>query len=217
MKPTMRVLLAVMLGIVAAVLVGGFALSTTAGARSAIANAGKTVEVPVPKSTLGRSTVLNPGMFEMKPWPANFLPVDAVKTLKELEGKQANESLVAGQPISSGRLGTGGGGARVAIPDGLEALSVGVDDVAAVGGAVYPGDRVRLVKTGSQGASALVAEDVLVLATSSSATASDAQSDAGLQSSGLTWVTLALPAEMVLPVVEASDSGRMHLVLLPRK
>ena len=215
MRPAARIGLAVVGALLAALLVGAFALSITSQARTQLKQSisGEMRTFIVPMMDLKAGTVVTESMVSTLEYPAALLPPGTATSIEDVLGKTIATTLLAGEPVNLGRLGEASGVAQLKVPAGMVAASVPVTPERAAGGAVYPGSHVRLIVTGQDGGTTIVAEDVVVLDTSAGPTDSDG---AGFgSSSALTWVTLSLSEPSVTSVLNAADLGRLHVVLLP--
>lgn len=93
------------------------------------------------------------------------MPDDAVRNSNDILGKQLTSSIICGEVISSKRFQDSA--VSLEVPAGLSAVSVPAKDVSAVGGAISSGMHINIYATGNITTS-LIAQNVLVLATSSS-------------------------------------------------
>ena len=89
------------------------------------------------------------------------------------------------------------------VPAGLSAVSVPAKDVSAVGGAITSGMHIDIYATGNITTS-LIAQNVLVLATSSSFSE---------KSSNVSWITFAVEPDKVQELVAASQTTTLYFVL----
>jgi pilus assembly protein CpaB len=82
-------------------------------------------------------------------WPANAVPATVISDPKEVIGRGLILPVIQNEPILPNKLAPKGGGAGLtpAIPPGLRAVSVKVDEVIGVAGYVLPGTRVDVVAT----------------------------------------------------------------------
>src|SRR5580704_5986423 len=82
-------------------------------------------------------------------WPANAVPKDSFATSAELIGRGLIYPVIQNEPILPNKLAAVGAGAGLppAIPPGLRAVSVRVNEVIGVAGYVLPGTRVDVVAT----------------------------------------------------------------------
>jgi len=134
-------------------------------------------------------------------WLASLLPQDTATSLDQVEGRTASSTILANEPLALARLE---GEDALTVPDGLCAVSVPVQDVRAVGGAIGSGARVDVYADTDKGIM-LLGRDLLVLETSAG----------GSQSarSGLSWVALAVNPDSVQELIAASASDELFLVL----
>ena len=110
------------------------------------------------------------------------------------------------------------------IPEGHQAVSVGVDLVRQVAGFVTPGDKVSMLVTMQRGESdktQFLLQNVQVLAVGATALANaNAQGSGGRVNQGrgsqnVTAVTLAIEGRYVRNVVQAAEKGSIYLTLMP--
>src|SRR5258706_10416140 len=82
-------------------------------------------------------------------WPANAVPANAIADPKEVIGRGIVLPLIQNEPILPMKLASteAGSGLPPAIPPGLRAVSVRVNEVIGVAGYVLPGTRVDVVAT----------------------------------------------------------------------
>src|SRR5437588_3559655 len=82
-------------------------------------------------------------------WPANAVPKDAFADPKDVMGRGLVMPLIQNEPILPMKLASkeAGAGLPPAIPPGLRAVSVRVNEVIGVAGYVLPGTRVDVVAT----------------------------------------------------------------------
>ena len=91
------------------------------------------------------------------------------------------------------------------IPHGMIAISVPAKEVQAVGGAIQSGMRVDMYATGGSSTD-LVAENVLVLATSVDAAADTTEGS-------VAWITVALQPDLVQGIVAAAQEMELYFTL----
>jgi pilus assembly protein CpaB len=82
-------------------------------------------------------------------WPANAVPSTAISDPKDVIGRGIVLPVIENEPILPNKLAgaDAGGGLPPAIPPGLRAISVRVNEVIGVAGYVLPGTRVDVVAT----------------------------------------------------------------------
>src|SRR5436189_10879 len=82
-------------------------------------------------------------------WPANAVPAQAINDTKDVVGRGLIMPVIQNEPILPMKLASkdAGAGLPPAIPPGLRAVSVRVNEVIGVAGYVTPGTRVDVVVT----------------------------------------------------------------------
>ena len=114
----------------------------------------KTVSIPtrpvvVAASDLDIGTELSRADIRIIDWPANAVPADAFSDPKDVMGRGIVLPIIQNEPILPMKLASmeAGSGLPPAIPPGLRAVSVRVNEVIGVAGYVLPGTRVDVVAT----------------------------------------------------------------------
>ena len=114
----------------------------------------KTVSIPtqavvVAASDLDIGTELTRADIRIIDWPANAVPANAFSDPKDVIGRGIVLPLIENEPILPMKLASteAGSGLPPAIPPGLRAVSVRVNEVIGVAGYVLPGTRVDVVAT----------------------------------------------------------------------
>lgn len=147
--------------------------------------------------------------------PAKYVADDAVADVDDLSGLVAAVTLKPGEQVLSSRFATttelASSGVHIAVPEGMQEVSIAVDLQRIAGGAVGPGGRVGVFASyddASQGtkSTTLLLNRVLV-----TAIASTVDPDAETQAQGLVLVTLALSAEDAQAVVNAAEFGHIWM------
>jgi len=122
--------------------------------------------------------------------------------------------VVENEPVLEAKLATreAGGGLSVAIPEGLRAISVRVDDVVSVAGFVVPGTMVDVLVTGptanGDSVTRTALQDLRVLAVGQKA-----EQDREGKPQTYTVVTLLVTPEEAEKLTMASTEGKIHLAL----
>ena len=82
-------------------------------------------------------------------WPTSAVPANAISDPQEVVGRGIIMPMIQNEPFLPLKLSSkdGGGGLPPAIPPGLRAVSVKVNEVIGVAGYVLPGTRVDVVAT----------------------------------------------------------------------
>src|SRR5438093_5424692 len=138
-----------------------FVLAVTAGGALAFGTynyvqhlPAKTVSIPtkpvlVAASDLDIGTELGRGDARVIDWPANAVPAETFSDPKDVIGRGIVLPIIQNEPILPMKLASkdGGTGLPPAIPPGLRAVSVRVNEVIGVAGYVLPGTRVDVLCT----------------------------------------------------------------------
>lgn len=162
---------------------------------------------------------LTPDLFEGRLVPAQLVPADAVRDLKEADGRFARGLLLPGEILRQGHLATartpGAVAARLteANQPGARALAIAVDQAAGVGGTVQAGDRVDVIaaikiEAGGGGAAVPVAK---VIARAVPVLHALPPADTGRKG----VVVLQVTPELAEEITFAQMAGTVHLQLNP--
>ena len=115
---------------------------------------GKTVSIPtrpvvVAAADLDIGAELTREDVRIIDWPANAMPANAISDPKDVIGRGIVLPLIQNEPILPLKMASkeAGSGLPPAIPPGLRAVSVRVNEVIGVAGYVLPGTRVDVVAT----------------------------------------------------------------------
>lgn len=168
------------------------------------------------------------------------VPPDAIRNLSQLEGKVASRDIRKGDVILASMIGAGvrrereaGISLAMAVPEGMRAVSIAVDNIASLGGMIRPGNHVDIIgilptslKAGDkQVASIPIFQDVLILAIGDDMglVVDDGGSRKGLftgkkkeekkSTGGVPLITLALKAEEVGILSYVQEYGKIKLIL----
>jgi len=150
-------------------------------------------------------------------WPANALPADVIHDPKDAVGRGLIMPVIQNEPILPMKLASkeAGAGLPPAIPPGLRAVSVRVNEVIGVAGYVLPGTHVDVVATvsptqnQSDMTSKVIMTNVLVLA---AGTKIDRLTDKD-KPIPVTVVTLLVAPEEAERLTLASSEGKIQLAL----
>jgi pilus assembly protein CpaB len=149
-------------------------------------------------------------------WPAGAVPPDAIEKPEEVVGRGVVLPFIQYEPILPLKLAAEGVGAGLppAIPPGLRAVSVRVDEVIGVAGYVVPGTHVDVVATVTPGAqqqdvtSKVVLTDVQVIAAGTKM--DNTESDKPMP---VSVVTLLVNPEEAERLTLAAGEGKIQLAL----
>ena len=150
-------------------------------------------------------------------WPANALPAEVINDPKDAIGRGLIMPVIQNEPILPMKLASkeAGAGLPPAIPPGLRAVSVRVNEVIGVAGYVLPGTRVDVVATVSPSGqsidmtSKVILTNVQVLA---AGTKIERDTDKN-KPMAVTVVTLLVDPEEAERLTLASTEGKIQLAL----
>jgi pilus assembly protein CpaB len=148
--------------------------------------------------------------------PARYVAEDAVADVDDLSGLVAAVALKPGEQVLSTRFATStelaSAGVRVAVPEGMQEISVAVDLQRIAGGAVGPGGRVGVFASYDDGGAGTKTTTLLLNQVLVTSIASTVDPDADqTQAQGLVLVTLALDADDAQAVVNAAEFGHLWM------
>lgn len=115
-------------------------------------------------------TVITDDMLKASVVPESLLPPGALTDKKLIVGHKAGVTILAGDVITRRKLDvSAAAGFQGLIPDGMRALSFGINDISGVSGFAKPGDHVDILLISSQDGknrvtSKMLLRDVLLLA-----------------------------------------------------
>lgn len=115
-------------------------------------------------------TIITDDMLKASVVPESLLPPGAVTDKKLIVGHKAGVTILAGDVITRRKLDvSAAAGFQGLIPDGMRALSFGINDISGVSGFAKPGDHVDILLISSQDGknrvtSKMLLRDVLLLA-----------------------------------------------------
>ena len=173
--------------------------------------------VVVAATDLELGAELTSGDIRVINWPANAVPKGAIENPKDVIGRGLVLPLIENEPILPMKLASkeAGAGLPPAIPPGLRAMSVRVNEVIGVAGYVVPGTRVDVLVTLSATqqsqdmTSKVVLTDVQVLA---AGTKIDQNADKG-KPMPVSVVTLLVTPDEAERLTLASTEGKIQLAL----
>jgi pilus assembly protein CpaB len=176
-----------------------------------------TSAVVVAAAPLQIGTPLQSKNLRVVDWPAGTQPQGTFSNVNQCLGRALITSVVANEPILEQQLAPkeAGAGLPAAIPEGMRAVSVRVDDVVDVAGFVQPGTMVDVLVTGTPptaGPHATLTrtflEDVRVLAAGQ-----QVEQDKNGKPHTVNVVTLLVTPEQADTLTLASTEGTIHLSL----
>jgi pilus assembly protein CpaB len=183
----------------------------------------RTVSIPtqhvvVAASDLDVGAELTKDQLRIIDWPANAMPAGAFNDMKDVIGRGIVLPVIQNEPILPNKLAgkDAGGGLPPAIPPGLRAVSVRVNEVIGVAGYVLPGTRVDVVATvsptgqGTDMTSKVVLTNVQVLAAGTKIERDGSDKNKPI---AVSVVTLLVNPEEAERLTLASTEGKIQLAL----
>ena len=150
-------------------------------------------------------------------WPANAVPAGAITDPKDAVGRGLILPVIQWEPLLPNKLASteAGGGLPPAIPPGLRAVSVRVNEVIGVAGYVLPGTRVDVVATvGATGGVSEVASKVVLTNVQVLAAGTKIERDTEHNKPmPVSVVTLLVDPEEAERLTLASTEGKIQLAL----
>jgi pilus assembly protein CpaB len=183
---------------------------------------GQTVTIPTTRVAVAGSDLdigaeLTADSVRMIEWPSNAAPANAITDANQVVGRGLVMPMIQNEPFLELKLAPkdAGSGLPPAIPPGLRAVSVKVNEVIGVAGYVLPGTHVDVVATVSPTQSAsdvtskVILTNVLVLAAGTKIE----QGDADKKPIAVSVVTMLVDPEQAERLTLASTEGKIQLAL----
>jgi pilus assembly protein CpaB len=174
----------------------------------------ETEDVLVANANIAIGEALTPNHVKVAPWPKGTVVPGSLKTVKDIEGRVAKSSIVAGEPVLDSKLTPPGGGGLmpVLVPAGKRAISIVVEQAVQKSGFVVPNSRVDVLVTMAPTGSAtkqsrIVLQDITILAADQTVEMKDNKPVT------MTTVTMALAPEEAERLALAQNEGRVTLAL----
>jgi pilus assembly protein CpaB len=180
------------------------------------ANATQTVVVAARPLAIG--TELTEKDLKLIAWPAASLVPGAITDMKDAVNRGLLSAVMQNEPLTTGKLASAESGAGLppAIPPGMRAMSVRVNDVIGVAGFVVPGSRVDVVVTLRRGEDSMTrtaAGNVQVLAAGTRKEQEKQGETTRTSNRGETVVTLMVSPGDAERIALAQSEGSIMLVL----
>jgi Flp pilus assembly protein CpaB len=199
------------------------------------ANTGGTMaQVVVSKVDLPARTdldqMIKDDQFRIIQVPEGVVVDGAITSLDQLAGKSNSVAILAGEQIPAARISGNVPGGALAIPEGMEAITVSLEASRGVAGSINSGDHVVIYGTYSDVTDIVTGEKLPTTTTvlvptaellavfrplASSTFGSDESATSGEQLPGTLAVTLALTPEDSQRFVFTMETGRVWFGLLP--
>src|SRR4030095_12315817 len=109
-------------------------------------------EIVVAAANVSLGARLTEADLRMAPWPRAVPLQGSFQKISDVVGRGVITPMIANEPVLDSKLAASGsgGGLMAAIPEGMRAVGVKVNDVIGVAGFVLPGSRVAVVLDGSR-------------------------------------------------------------------
>jgi pilus assembly protein CpaB len=225
--------LVVFLALILATLATAGVFMYSRGVKEDVQTGGTMVPVVVTKVDIpARSDLdqlIKDDQFRIIQVPASVVVNGAVTSVDQLAGKNNSVAILAGEQIPAARISGNVPGGALAIPEGMEAITVSLDTPRAVAGVLNAGDHVTIYSTfrGGPGKGAAASEPVTVVLVptvellavfrplASSTFGGDDEPTSSEQLPGSLTVTVALTPEDAQRFVFSMESGSTWFGLLP--
>jgi pilus assembly protein CpaB len=173
-------------------------------------------QIVVAAQSVSLGSRLTEADLRMAPWPRAVPLAGSFRKLSDVVGRGVVIPMIPNEPVLDSKLAATGSGAGLtaAIPDGMRAVGVKVNDVIGVAGFVLPGSRVDVVVSGSPNKngelemSKVILENVQVLAAGQNVT-----SDVNGKPQNVQVVTLLVSPDESQKLALASVDGKIQLAL----
>ncbi len=148
-----RARLLIILGIILAVVAGLLTFTLLQKPVEEPVEAPTTVQVVVATEDISVGEIVDPLTMEIRDWPVDTAPPDAVTNVADLTGKYAKQDIFAGQVVrtsmvaSKAALAEAGELASALVPIGMVAYPFPISELSGVSYALSSGDRVDVLMT----------------------------------------------------------------------
>ncbi len=209
-----RLVIGLIVALVIGLLAARYVFIQLRNARLVAVRSAPTGQIMVAARRIGLGERLASSDLRAIPWPDAAKPAGAFTRTDECLGRAVITPVVENEPILEEKLAPreAGGGLSVAIPEGMRALSVRVDDVVSVAGFVVPGTMVDVLVTGStmngDSVTRTPLQNLRVLAVGQKS-----EQDREGKPQTYTVVTLLVLPEEAEKLSMASTEGKIHLAL----
>jgi pilus assembly protein CpaB len=204
-------LLALVCGLLAAIT--GYAFITLKEA--ALMKSMEPVKVLVAAKYITPKTQINEDMVREAQIPAKFVTSAHVKDFKKLKGRMTMVPFIEGEPILLNKVSEKAGELSAAVPTGLRAVAVSVDEESSVGYMIKPGDNVDAFLTYAQGEGKLVHNVTAIFLQSAQVVAVGTEFAGSDAAKKYNTITLAITPEEAELLVFAGSRGRISFALRP--
>ena len=174
----------------------------------------ETVPIVVAAEKLSLGTRLTEQQLRIANWPKANLPEGRFSDPKEVEGRGVIVQMSANEPILDSKLASkeAGAGLASAIPEGMRAMSVRVNDIIGVAGFVVPGSHVDVIIIGAPAPNSLQTSKIFLENVQILAAGQNVERDVNGKPQTSQVVTMLLTPEDAQKLALAGD-GRIQLAL----
>jgi pilus assembly protein CpaB len=175
----------------------------------------KTEAVVFAKTNIGERKVLTADALELRQLPASAIHPQAARRLQDAANRVTVAPIFADEQVLLNKLAPAGVivGLSYVLPKTKRAMTLAVNEVIGVAGFVFPGDRVDVVGTVTEGDTSftkIVLQDVEVVAI-----AQKVEQKPGEEAKVTTSATLVLTPDQVETLAQIDNSGKVRLALRP--
>lgn len=214
-----RILLAVGMGLVAVLLLFVYIRS-----KEKEIFGGSYVEVLVISQDVSRETPITEKLLSIKKFPAAFVHPNTIypQNKEIILGQPARYNLQKGQPLLWSDIGKGEGGLSSMLNPGERALTLSVDEISGIAGALKPNDRVDILgifEIGGKSITKILMQNVTILMVGSNLSHGENKEDAetnlakSLLQGPYSSITVAVTPEEAEILTFAQERGKLILAL----
>ncbi|HDQ26567.1 MAG TPA: Flp pilus assembly protein CpaB [bacterium] len=212
LKTETKLFIAAVLSGVAAVFLAYMLIS---GKKEALEKSMEPVKVVSASKYIPSWTKLGSENLKYTEIPARFVTRAHVTDIKDIEERFSMVPFIQGEPVLANKLSDRGEQLNIAIPTGLRAVSIGVDEESGVGYMIRPGDHVDVMLTYTDTGAKTKALVTAMLLQDARVVAVGTDFSYTKKSMSYSSVTLALTPEEAELITFARAKGRLSLALRP--
>jgi pilus assembly protein CpaB len=173
------------------------------------------VKVLVAAKYINPKTQINEEMVRFAEMPAKFVTSANVKDYKKLKGRMAMVPFIEGEPILLNKVSEKADELSAAVPTGLRAVAISVDEESSVGYMIKPGDNVDALLTYQQGEGKQVHNVTATILQAAQVVAVGTEFSGSETGKKYNTLTLAVTPEEAELIIFAVSYGRVSFSLRP--
>jgi pilus assembly protein CpaB len=175
----------------------------------------QTIQIVVAAQKLPLGTRLTESSVRLASWPKSMPLEGSFSDASQVIGRGVIVTMSPNEPVLDMRLAPkeGGSGLPSAIPDGMRAVAVKVNDVIGVAGFVLPGTRVDVIMTGTPKGNEDVTSRVILENVQVLAAGQNVEQDANGKPQNVPVITLLVSPEHAQDLALAGAGGSIQLAL----